>query len=103
MRAYLNTGIFAGITAGINARQGVVSRYSLPTSATNNQTLDYSGLGLNATTVDEIINQLYSDGFCTNCIIDLSGNSAPTAASATALAGLREVSGMNNTVIVDSL
>ena len=71
--------------------------YVLPTSPTDSEVLNYSAQGYTVVQIDAIINQLYSDGYCTNCIIDLKGNSVPTDASSVALAGLR----VTNTVIVD--
>lgn len=73
--------------------------FGLPTEATDSQALNYDGLY--AGQVDDVINQLFSDGYCTNCIIDLSNNGVPTAVSSIALAGLGNPTGMNNTIITD--
>jgi len=62
--------------------------YLLPTVPTDSQVLDYSGLGLSASQVDTLLNTLFSDGFVTNCEINVSNNAIPTAASADAITGL---------------
>jgi len=74
--------------------------YTLPTSAVTQIVLDYSGLGLDATDTDILLNALFNDGFCTDCMIDVTGNSIPTAASAAAIAGL-EAAPYFNVVIKD--
>jgi len=89
---------------GIGALVGYVSQpeppYQLPNSEVDSIVLNYSGLGLDATDTDILINALYDTGFATNCVIDFTGNSVPTAASAAAISGL-EADG--NVVIIDTL
>jgi len=74
--------------------------YTLPTSPVDSIILDYSGLNLDATDTDILLNALFNDGFCTNCVIDVTGNTIPTAASAAARTGL-EAAG--NILILDSV
>lgn len=96
--AYQKAYIKASMVASIGNQMQYFISY--PIFATDSQILDYSHKRLNSSRVDLLLNALFSDGFCTNCIIDVSHNSIPTAASSAAITGL-EAAG--NVVIKDSI